>query len=158
MSPSSAVKRFMLFLFCEVNWFLWTNRRSVCRPLRGGLFPSSANRCEPENMLSSLWNPLKSCHCGLIEMSITKGELCLKVDFEQFCFCSFIGTGSLISLKSPLIHKLFCLPVVCSSICVCVFTPDCRMFDHRFPREILVSVYHENSEQCVCEHLYKFVF
>lgn len=90
----------------------------------------------------------------------SEGEMRLTVDIERFCLLIFFDTRSLISLKSPLIHNLSCRPVVGLRVilCMCAFTPVCRMFDHRFPGECSYLSIMKTSELYVCEHLHVFVF
>lgn len=87
-------------------------------------------------------NPLKSRWHELVQMSTTKTNCVLKWTLKVFAFELFIGTRSLISLKSPLIHISVGLWPVCVRECVCsvcVFVPDHRIFDGCLPGEIPVS-------------------
>lgn len=115
----------------EVNQFLctWTQRkRDPVHQLRfsatWGLFASSANRCELESGLWSLWNPLKSCHCGLIEKSITKVNSVLRWTLSVIVLI-FCCHRILNLLKIPFntqIVLLVCMVIlfICLWACVCV--------------------------------------
>lgn len=75
----------------------------------------------------ALFHPLKSRRRELIQMSATKQNCILKWTLKAFAFELFIGTRSLISLKSPLIHFSVSLWPVCCCACVsvcvlCVFS------------------------------------
>lgn len=66
------------------------------------------------------FNPPKSHQHDLIQVSTTKENGVLKWTLKAFAFEPFIGTGSLISLKSPLIHFSVSLSAVVR-VWACVF-------------------------------------
>lgn len=97
-------------------------------------------------------------------MSTTKENCVLKWTLKAFAFELFIGTRSLISLKSPLIHFSVSLwPVCCCArvrecVCVCVL----RMCFHAWPQDICWLLPRRNShlwnpELNEDKHLYKCV-
>lgn len=79
------------------------------------------NRCELGNVSSSLWNPLKSCHCGLIETSITKVNSVLRWTLNVLIFyCHRI----LNLLKIPF-NTQFVLLACMVSLFICLWASVC---------------------------------
>lgn len=143
------------------RYFLGLNVTSVhreARPARPFLFRRFlCTYLPPAQTHFAPFNPLKSRRCELIQMSTTKEDPVLKWTLKAFEL--FIGTRSLISLKSPLTHFSVSLWPACCCACVSVcvlcdvFMPDHRILDGYFPGEISISEIQRWARINICTNL-----